>query len=235
MTASTVPSTNLRRVSDVPAARNRTRNPRGQGDRLREEIVVAAAALLDESGSSEAVTLRAVARQAGISAPSIYRHFPDPQAILLAVAQEAFEQLRRQLAAAYDSELDDPVARLTAVCESYLAFAEEHPSRYRVMFGGVWIADPQRSNSVSEADVAALGIDVLEVFTASLVACIESGASSRTEPQPDVVALWLGLHGLAHQRVSAPHFPWPPDIHQRMIHHLAGLGPVALREDRLAQ
>jgi AcrR family transcriptional regulator len=49
----------------------RARNRRGEGSKLRADILAAATRLLEQTGSEEAVTLRAVARQVGISAPSI--------------------------------------------------------------------------------------------------------------------------------------------------------------------
>ena len=225
MSVSAGNSASVARVSKPSEGHARKRNPRGQGDRLRDEIVEAAAALLDQTGSAESVTLRAVARRARISAPSIYRHFADPQAILLAVTQEAFELLRGRLAEASESAPEDPTARLKAVCQGYLTFVEEHPARYRVMFGGVWTADPGSSDSVSEADLLELGAAALEILTASLVDCIESGASISTAPHTDAIALWLGLHGLAHQRTVVPHFPWPEDLPSRIIHLLASLEP----------
>src|SRR5260370_17153748 len=75
------------------AVRKRHRNPRGQGARLTEDIVSGALALIERTGSAEAVTLRAVAREAGIAAPSIYAHFPDRGAVLLAVLPRVFHQL----------------------------------------------------------------------------------------------------------------------------------------------
>jgi AcrR family transcriptional regulator len=201
----------------------RQRNPRGQGERLRDEIVRAAALLLDETGSSDSVTLRAVARRAGISAPSIYRHFPDAQAILLAVAQEAFGQLGRRLVEAADAEHDDPTARLVLVAHAYLSYAEEHPSQYRVMFGGLWTADLTRGDAITQADVTALGQDTLEVLTRCLVDCVSAGTSRSADPHTDVIALWLGLHGLAHQRAVIPHFPWPQEIESRTVALLASL------------
>ena len=59
----------------------RTRNPRGSGTRLRDEIIDASIALIDETDDPAALTLRGIARQAGITAPSIYRHFADLAAI----------------------------------------------------------------------------------------------------------------------------------------------------------
>ena len=72
----------------------RERNRRGEGGKLRAEILEGATALLEQNGSEEAVTLRAVARQVGISAPSIYSHFPDREAIVDAIVDGAFSGSR---------------------------------------------------------------------------------------------------------------------------------------------
>src|SRR4051812_43954541 len=122
-------------TSHPDAARSRPRNRRGEGAKLRTDILDAAAALLDETGDEQAVTLRAVARKVGVSAPSIYRHFTDRQAILLALAQEAFAELADQLTLATGT---NPVTRLRAVCAAYLDFATTRQQRYQLMFGGLW-------------------------------------------------------------------------------------------------
>ena len=57
---------------------------RGQGNRLADDIVRGALAIIERTGSDEAVTLRAVAREVGIAAPSIYAHFADREAIIMA-------------------------------------------------------------------------------------------------------------------------------------------------------
>jgi len=209
-----------------PAPGTRERNRRGQGGRLREDIVRAGADLLDESGDEQAVTLRAVARRVGITAPSIYAHFADRQAILLAVAVEAFAELHEQLVLARDGADADPVARLRAACAAYLEFARTRPQRYRVMFGGLWDAERAvASGGVTEAEATALGQDVLRLLVGELRDCVAAGASGSTDAPADAVALWLGLHGLAHQRTAAPAFPWPPDIAERLVTALAHLHP----------
>jgi AcrR family transcriptional regulator len=78
----------------------RVRNARGEGDRLRSDIVGAARAILLEEGHEAAITLRAVARRVGIAAPSIYPHFPSAAAIVQAVVVEAFGDL--------NASIDDP-------------------------------------------------------------------------------------------------------------------------------
>ncbi|MFD5625010.1 TetR/AcrR family transcriptional regulator [Streptomyces sp. NPDC127072] len=210
-------------ADDTAATRVRVRNRRGEGDRLRLEIVAAAVELLDETGDEGAVTLRSVARRVGIAAPSIYRHFPDQPAIMLAVVRNAFAELDEQLRAAVYAAGDAPRERLLALCRSYLEFAQAHPGRYRTMFGGVWIPDLNDS-SVTEEDMVTLGQSSLRQLADALADCVTAGHATSTDVSADAVALWLGLHGLAHQRVVAPSFPWPPDITERVITALAHLG-----------
>ena len=202
-------------------------NRRGEGVRLRSEILAAAAKILDATGDENAVTLRAVARAAGISAPSIYAHFPNRQAILLAVVEDAFSELTDHLRAAADPEAD-VTAQLLATCDAYLAYATRQPQRYRIMFGGVWSAAAAISTSaITAADVADLGQNALHVLRTRLRACIDAGTSTSTNAEDDAVALWLGLHGLAHQRAVSTAFPWPSDIAERVIGPLAQLRPPA--------
>jgi AcrR family transcriptional regulator len=199
----------------------RVRNRRGEGGKLRLQILAAAGELLDEAGGAEAVTLRAVARRAGIAAPSIYAHFADPQSILLALVQDAFTELSERLSASTDP---DPVGRLRAICAAYLDFAQTRPQRYRVMFGGVWnVAQALEQATISESDAAVLGQDALGVIVDGLQACADAGRSTSSDPRADGIALWLGLHGLAHQRVAAAAFAWPDDIAVRIIDPLAHL------------
>jgi len=214
---------------DPAATGPRERNRRGQGGRLRAEIVTAAAELLDEAGTEQAVTLRAVARRVGIVAPSIYAHFADRQAILLAVVQQAFAELTATLRATTDAAVgatgEGPeVARLRAACTAYLDFAATRPQRYRVMFGGLWnAAEAVDSAAVSAGEVTELGQEALGVFVAALDACVAAGSSTSTDTLADAIALWLGLHGLADQRAVATAFPWPVDIAERLITALAHL------------
>ena len=203
----------------------RTRNRRGEGARLRDEIVAGAVALLDETGDETSVTLRAVARRVGITAPSIYRHFADQPAIMLAVVQEAFAELHAELHRAHDVAGEDPRARLVAVCTAYLEYARKRPGRYRTMFGGLWMPDLTAS-SVTEADMHALGQDTLELLSTALRHCVDAGLATSTDPSADAVALWVGLHGLAHQQSVTVAFPWPPDIAERLIDALAHLQPA---------
>jgi AcrR family transcriptional regulator len=204
-------------------AEPRARNRRGKGGRLHGEIVAAATQLLDETGTEQSVTLRAVARRAGITAPAIYGHFADRQAIMLAVVQQAFAELGDALQAVAPHP-GDPAGHLRAVCAAYLDVAATHPQRYRVMFDGLWNAGAALAgDSVTAAEVTELGQDALAVLVGAVQDCVTAGCSTSSEPTSDAIALWLGLHGLAHQRAVTAGFPWPPDIVERLVTGLAHL------------
>jgi AcrR family transcriptional regulator len=200
----------------------RTRNRRGEGSRLRDEIVSGAVALLDETGDETSVTLRAVARRVGISAPSIYRHFADQPSIMLAVVEQAFDELEAELRGAREAAGNDPRARIFAVCTGYLEFARKRPGRYRTMFGGLWMPDLEAS-SLTEADMQALGQGSMRLLAEVLRDCVAAGIATSTDLSADAVALWVGLHGLAHQQSVTVSFPWPADIAERLVVALAHL------------
>jgi AcrR family transcriptional regulator len=202
----------------------RTRNRRGEGGRLREEIVGAAAALLDEHGDERAITLRSVARRAGIAAPSIYPHFANQPEIMFAVVGRAFDELADVLQSAVRAAGEGPRAQLYAACFAYLDFASSHPGSYRTMFGGLWV--PELDDTVTEEKLLGLGAASMHILSAALNACVAAGLSTSDAPDADAVALWLALHGIAHQRAANRIFPGPNNIEERVIPALA-----RLRED----
>ena len=216
----------MRKVTGVPTTDDgpRSRNRRGEGALLRADIKAAAAEILADTGDEQAVTLRAVARRIGISAPSIYRHFTDRHAILFAIAVDAFDDLARRLGEGVAAAGPDPVERLRAYCSAYLEFAGEQSHHYRIMFGGLWSgAEGVENESFTLAEVTSLGQDSLHILVGCLNACVEAGRSTSDNPASDAIALWLGLHGLAHQRMVAPAFPFPVDIEHRIVTALAHL------------
>lgn len=89
--------------------------------------------------------------------------------------------------------------------------------------GGRSVAAALEQAAITEADAAALGRNALVVFIDGLQACADAGRSTSTDPHADAIALWLGLHGLADQRVALTAFAWPTDIAERLIDPLAHL------------
>ncbi|MEM0955713.1 MAG: TetR/AcrR family transcriptional regulator [Pseudomonadota bacterium] len=102
---------------------------------LREALIESALAVITEDGPA-AITIREVARRAGVSHAAPYRHFNDRDELLLAVVEQGFERLDDAMAAARDSQGDDELANFAASGEAYFDFALDNPTYYRVMFSG---------------------------------------------------------------------------------------------------
>lgn len=180
----------------------RTVNTRGRGAGLRREIIAAAVELLAETSSGQAVTLRGIARRAGIAAPSIYPHFTDRDAILDAVVSESFEDLTAAMRAA--TELEATAAgRVRALGRAYLDFAAHFPGRYRILF------ERTGSNISADARTYPPGLAAFALLSSAVTDAVDEGTSSSTDPAGDSAALWTALHGLATLPAATPGFPWP--------------------------
>ncbi|HEY6315828.1 MAG TPA: TetR/AcrR family transcriptional regulator [Streptosporangiaceae bacterium] len=195
------------------AVRKRHRNPRGQGARLTEDIVAGALALIERTGSAEAVTLRAVAREAGIAAPSIYAHFPDRDAVLMAVVVRIFDELTQAIEQGQTCAGQDPAGRLVAGCEAYVAFGLEHPARYGVLFSTQRPASPDYPKPVpigpDGRPVPGFGAGTFALLVQAIQACVTAGVSASTDAAADATAVWVALHGTVSLRTALPRFPWP--------------------------
>ena len=95
------------------------------------KIATAARRLLDKEGT-EAVTMRRVAEAVGITAMAIYRHYPDREALLNALADEGFQELAESLKGRRYS--GDTETRLAKMADIYLDHALENPRLFELMF-----------------------------------------------------------------------------------------------------
>lgn len=177
----------------------RQRNPRGQGERLREDIIEAASRLLADPAAPP-LSLRSVAREAGVAATSVYLHFDDVESLLLAVVEHRFSEMVRLLVAAEEG-LTDPCAILRAGVLAYCEFGLAHPGHYRVMF-----ADPLPV-ATDAADYP--GHAAFSGLVAHVAACIGCEPGDE-EAWRTAVMLWQLNHGTVNLRISRPGFPWPP-------------------------
>jgi AcrR family transcriptional regulator len=202
----------------------RRRNRRGEGERLRAEIVAGASALLEETGSEEAITLRGIARQVGIAAPSIYGHFADTDEILQAVIAQAFEAFDEALERA-DNE-SSQADRLLSLCRAYLRFARENPHVYRVMFGRHRNTNGATVNRTRPVDELS-GAQAFERLVGSV--CAHTGRSPDDGSLRDATILWVGLHGYVSLLTAVPAFPWPPpdDMVETLVARFVGRAGTA--------
>jgi len=189
----------------APARRPRkARNPRGQGERLREDLLDAANDVLLEVGSIDRLSIRAVTRRAGVSPMALYLHFEDRTALVQAVMRRNFGELVARLEAAEDS-VDDPVEALRRGCAAYVAFGTERPEAYRVMFE---LPDDEDAVEVC-AEEPLIGLDAFEVLVRGIARCVAAGRAPDRDPFRTATEMWLALHGLVTLRSVATKFPWP--------------------------
>jgi len=192
-------------TSPTPAAA-RIRARRGEGYRLRGELVEAASALLVELGDPNRLSVRAVAAAAGVTPPSIYRHFADKQALLVAVLVERWAELH-DLVVAAAAETDDALDALRRFCLAYVRFAEERPGHYRMLFSTAapaGITDDIAGHPGAPTFLALVGL---------VERCLTEGVAANRGRDSWFLAmqLWLSGHGLVDLRLGQRFpFPWPP-------------------------
>jgi len=203
-----------------PANGRRKVNAYGQGARLRQEILQAAGEQLSAAGAGQAVTLRAIARRAGIAAPSIYRHFADRDAVLAALIEEAFAELATAAHEAVQAA-PDAAAAVRGVCAAYVTFAAEHPGRYRVLF------ERSPANIAGGAPAYPAGLAAFDVLVTALEGAVAAGTSTSSDPRADSAALFACLHGVVITPAATPGFPWPEgqELLERVVTALARLAP----------
>jgi AcrR family transcriptional regulator len=150
----------------------------------RQRLISSAVALLGKDGVG-AVTLRRIARQAGVSHSAPLRHFAGLTTLLPAVAVEGFAELRRRGEALPD---DVPLRRLLAACRVYLAFALDNPAMFELMF---------RRDLIDAAEIAEQNTAILGLFTDLVTSAQSAGWRPGADPKVLAVSLWAALHGLA--------------------------------------
>lgn len=189
-------------VSQEAKGRRRPRSRRGDGGRLRAEIIEAARDVLADSGDLRRLTLRGIARRLGIAATSIYLHFPDTEHLAIAAMEQSFADLGAATAAAA-AGISDPAEELLVRCRAYCHFALEHPGHYRVMFH----LDLMPTLAANPDDTP--GRRAFQVLVRVVEACQAAGAATATgDPFRLASLVWAAEHGLVSLRLSRPQFPW---------------------------
>jgi AcrR family transcriptional regulator len=183
-------------------ASTRKRNPRGEGERLGASLIEATGELLLEQGNADGLSIRAVTARAGVSPTALYLQFEGMEELLQAVSDEAFEDLGGYMRAALEGQEENPRARLQAIGEAYVRFAEQRPGHYRILF-----ATPGRDGRVEHLGPKDKGVgkEVFGLLLASTADCLPEGS----DPMPVALQLWTTLHGYVSLREVLPGFPWP--------------------------
>jgi AcrR family transcriptional regulator len=171
----------------------------------RREIVAAARGILERDGGP-ALTMRALAAQLGMKAPSLYKHFPDKQAVELALIVIGFEETGIAFEEAVGSH---PASPVEALANAYRSFARAHPHLYRLMTDRP--LPRERLPEGVEARAGTLLIEAMGSIAAARAAwgmahgLVMLEINGRFPPDADVDAAWAaGVAAMEHlHEVSA--------------------------------
>jgi AcrR family transcriptional regulator len=172
----------------------KTKSNYHHGD-LRSVLMALAVEDISASGV-EKLSLRALARRAGVSATAPFRHFADKQALLAALATQGFEDLAQRMQIGIENE-SDLARRFVQMGVTYVGFARDFPVHYQLMFGAVLGDFSQSQDLQRAADNAYRQLDQL---LCQLVQ--EKNLSHDVKTLGGTV--WSTVHGMASLLLNVP-------------------------------
>ena len=173
-------------------------------DDVRGRVLAAAVRLIDEGGL-DGLSMREVARAAGVSHQAPYHYFEDREAILAAVAESGFDTLAARLRSAREG-MASSAERLTALARVYVEFGLEHPAMFRVMFR----RDVVDTDRFPECRVR--GDKAFAIVGEMVAEIIAEGLPAEPSPQSLVILFWSFAHGLTDLLLDGPLLKKLPDV-----------------------
>lgn len=202
----------------ISRVKHRRRNARGQGDRLRADLIQASIQLLARLGPEEPFSLRAVAKEARVAAPSVYLHFADRDQLFLAVLEQLFTE---QIAIRNQAEEEAVQAgggaweRLLARSAAAVRFALERRGHYKVLFEGRVVP------RLEDPKAMAFGRPLLTRNAELIREIVKEHPAERVSRDAERLALllWAGTHGVVSLIINKPTIDWPEAT--RMVEQMA--------------
>jgi AcrR family transcriptional regulator len=155
---------------------------------LRDACIVAAQEVIAERGV-ENLSLREVSRKLGVSHQAPYKHYPSRDHLLAEVMRRCFQRFAAHLDAR--THFDDPEQDLESLGRQYLAYAEQHPLEYRLMFSTTWPESADQAELIRDATHA------FDVLRGVLRRMYGDSAAVRDTVELDALYIWSTMHGLA--------------------------------------
>jgi AcrR family transcriptional regulator len=194
----------------------RVRARRGEGDRLRADILAAAERLLIETGDQSALSIRAIAEAVGVTPPSIYLHFADRNELLFAVCEEQFSHLHEAMDNAVEG-VSDPWERTARRGRAYIEFGLANAEQYRIIMTSRADVTPERL-----VDERLIGTSAFGGVVDDVQAAINAGEIRHSDNAFLVASgLWMLVHGITSLLIAKPDFPWPPL--DELVDHILGV------------
>ena len=175
----------------------------GLGSRLLE----AATQLMTARPQATLPSLRAVARECGVSATAVYRYFASQSELIRSVLLAKFASFESMIL-----EADDPLAssedRVRMAAHAYLDWGIENPGIYSLLFES---ADQLGKDYVIGDASGILMPRFVEMMKASPLV-----DTSQRDPSSEAERFWTYLHGLVSLRIHKPDHPWRYDVHDEV-------------------
>jgi AcrR family transcriptional regulator len=176
---------------------------------LRNALLRAAEKLLEDEGVA-GITMREVARVAGVSHTAPYRHFADKRDLLSSLAQMGYQRLTNAMQDCVDKAVEDPLEQLKLAALAYMHLATRHPEMTNLMFG-----DLLKPFDADEKLLAA-SKNAFE----GLVTIVRNGQTAGLFKDKDsqslAIATWSQVHGLS-MLITARHMG---DLSEQALEHL---------------
>jgi AcrR family transcriptional regulator len=187
--------------------------------RHREEVralMLAASREIVLAEGIDALTIRRVAKAIGYCGGSIYSYFDSREAIAMELVHEGFDRLREFMARAM--HVVDPVERLTAIGAAYLAFAEQEPASFRLIF----MNQAKLSDELMHEAHERHGKHIYDFLVGVIRQLLESRNVSSVDPEEIAQLCWCTIHGVASLRLTMPTFEFA-DAETLMNHSTSAL------------
>src|SRR5215467_15631226 len=163
---------------------------------LREALLDACVQLIETEGIG-AVSLRRVAREAGVSPGAPYHHFADRSALLAAIAAQGHQLLEQRLRRARE-QAPTAARALAAMIETYVAFARAHPAHVHLMLRG------ELARADKNPEMQAAGEGAIQLLTEVVQDCQREGSAPPGDPSPLVAMVWALAVGIVTLWLDGP-------------------------------
>ncbi len=163
--------------------------PYHHGD-LRQSLIDAACKHLRESGA-DTLSLRALAREVGVSQTAPYRHFESKGALFAAIPLYGFELLRDEMSAVSGNHPNEPDKLLVEMGHAYLGFALKHPEKYQMFF------DSSLVDFAQDEGLMNAGSEAFAVLTGAIQLGIDAGVFVEGPATEAAGVIWASMHGMA--------------------------------------
>jgi AcrR family transcriptional regulator len=155
---------------------------------LKNALIKAGIEILDKRGT-EALSLRRVARWAGVSHTAPYAHFTDKQALVAAISTEGYKKLYEKMSVAIQTHHGDPRQQLIAASWAYIEFALDNTAHFKLTLSGIVEKEKDYPEFV---EITMKNFDLVVQLVKT---CQQVGVLREGPPKLVAITVWSQVHG----------------------------------------